>query len=105
MEKEIIQSLQKVLSLQLSERITEEKLKLIIAEKVNELIQHDFAQLTQLLYRIDINESRLKKLLNESGEKYAAEIIATLIIERQLQKFDSRKSYKVKDDINGEEKW
>ncbi|MBN8786223.1 MAG: hypothetical protein J0I84_03985 [Terrimonas sp.] len=105
MEKELIQSLQQVLSLQLADTLTKEKLKYIIAERVNDLIQHDFAQLTQLLYRIDINEARLKKLLNEAGEKDAAGIIAELIIERQVEKFESRKQFKQENDISEEDKW
>ncbi|MFT4018768.1 MAG: hypothetical protein QM668_17525 [Agriterribacter sp.] len=105
MEKELIQSLQQVLSLQLADTLTKEKLKYIIAERVNDLIQHDFAQLTQLLYRIDINEARLKKLLNEAGEKDAAGIIAELIIERQVEKFESRKQFKQDNDISEEDKW
>ncbi|MFT3748671.1 MAG: hypothetical protein QM768_10155 [Agriterribacter sp.] len=105
MEKAVIQSLQQVLSLQLADTLTKEKLKYIIAERVNDLIQHDFAQLTQLLYRIDINEARLKKLLNETGGKDAAEIIAELIIERQVEKLEIMKTFKKENDINEEEKW
>ncbi|PVD51060.1 hypothetical protein DC498_16720 [Terrimonas sp.] len=105
MEKELIQSLQQVLSLQLADTLTKEKLKHIIAERVNDLIQHDFAQLTQLLYRIDINEARLKKLLNEAGEKDAAGIIAELIIERQVEKLESREQFKQDNDISEEDKW
>lgn len=105
MEKELMQSLQQVLSLQLADTLTKEKLKYIIAERVNDLIQHDFAQLTQLLYRIDINEARLKKLLNEAGEKDAAGIIAELIIERQVEKLESRKHFKQENDISEEDKW
>lgn len=106
MEKELVQTLQNELSLQLNESITEEKIKEIIAAKVNDLIRYDFPQLTQLLYRIDINEQRLKKLLNEAGEKATAEIIAELIVERQIQKFESRKLFKPNEnEINEEEKW
>lgn len=106
MEKELVQTLQNELGLQLNESITEEKIKTLIAAKINDLIRYDFPQLTQLLYRIDINEQRLKKLLNEAGEKDAAEIIAELIMERQMQKFESRKRFKANDDGGSEEeKW
>lgn len=106
MEKEVIQSLEQTLEIQLANVVTEEKVKQLISERVNYLIQHDFAQLTQLLYRIDINETKLKKLLSEAEEKDAADIIAELIIERQIQKLESRKLYKERnDDISEEEKW
>ncbi|MFT3949667.1 MAG: hypothetical protein QM763_22070 [Agriterribacter sp.] len=106
MEREIIQSLQETLSLQVNNSLDEKELRYMITERINELIQHDFAQLIQLLYQVDINEAYLKKLLNEAGEKDAAEIIAELIIERQVQKLESRKRFKINDDeINEEEKW
>lgn len=106
MEKEVIQVLQNELSLQLTEAVNIEELKRLIAARINDLIQHDFTQLTQILYRIDVNEDRLKYLLNDPGEKDAAEIIAELIIERQVEKFESRKTFKMKDDeISEEEKW
>ncbi|MBX3254300.1 MAG: hypothetical protein KF862_09190 [Chitinophagaceae bacterium] len=106
MEKELIQILQNELSLQLNESVTEDKIKALIAARVNDLIRHDFSQLTQLLYRIDINEHRLKKLLNEAGEKDAADIIAALIIERQVEKLESRKKFRSGNpNISGEEKW
>ena len=106
MEKEVIQSLERNLEIQLADIVTEEKVKQLISERVNYLIQHDFAQLTQLLYRIDINETKLKRLLSEAGEKYAADIIAALIIERQIQKLESRKLFKEReDDISEEDRW
>lgn len=105
MEKEVIQHLQKELSIQLTEPVSIEKLKQFITARVNDLIQHDFTELTQLLYRIDVNETHLKKMLNEAGESEAADIIATLIVERQMQKYESRKAYRQDDNINENERW
>ena len=105
MQKEVLQILQHELSLQLKEGLTEEDIKERIAARINYLIQHDFTQLTQVLYRIDVNEDRLKHLLNDAREKDAADIIAALIIERQIQKFESRKAFKQNNDISEEEKW
>ena len=106
MEKEVIQSLEQALAIQLADAETEEKLKKVISERINYLIQHDFAQLTELLYRIDINEAKLKKLLSNKEGSVAADIIAELIIERQIQKAKSRKIFKQRNDnISEEDRW
>ena len=106
MEKEVIQSLEQTLAIQLADAETEEKLKKVISERINYLIQHDFAQLTELLYRIDINEAKLKKLLSNKEGSVAADIIAELIIERQIQKAKSRKIFKQRNDnISEEDRW
>lgn len=77
-----------------------------LIEVINELIENDFNRLIQMLYRLDISESKLKKLLQTHKNTDAAEIIADLIIERQLEKIKSRRAYKQRDsDIDENEKW
>ncbi|HQQ97129.1 MAG TPA: hypothetical protein PLX35_07690 [Cyclobacteriaceae bacterium] len=49
--------------------------------------------LMQLLYRVDIPEVRLKKLLAESGDTSHLHVIAELIIKRVLQKVVIRRYY------------
>ncbi|HBK88181.1 MAG: hypothetical protein U0289_12305 [Cyclobacteriaceae bacterium] len=49
--------------------------------------------LMQLLYRVDIPEVRLKKLLSESGDTGHLNVIAELIIKRILQKVVIRRYY------------
>jgi hypothetical protein len=53
---------------------------------INELMNTDFHALIQLLYRIDIEEEKLKHDLQQYPESDAASIIADLIIRRQVQK-------------------
>ena len=77
-----------------------------LAEKINALIKNDFNFLIQILYRIDVNEARLKQVLKEHPTEDAGKIIAALLIERQLQKIETRKQFnKQEDDFSGEEKW
>lgn len=78
-----------------------------LVDKVNELLQHDFQKLVFLLYRIDIDEDKLKGLLNQHAGEDAAVIITDLIIERQIQKIRSREQFRPKegDEIDEEEKW
>ena len=77
-----------------------------LAEKINELIKNDFDHLVQILYRIDVNEVRLKQVLKDNPNEDAGKIIATLIIEKQLQKMANRQQFSRQDDnFSEEEKW
>ena len=75
-----------------------------LAVYINELILHDFNKLVSLLYRIDINESKLKHLLHTNPNTDAGIMIAKMIIDRQLQKIELRKSFKV-ERKSDEERW
>lgn len=66
------------LSLLTLETYSKEKL----IDYLNEFINHDFSKVVQLLYRIDVSEAKLKKVLQENPNEDAAGLIADLIIER-----------------------
>ncbi len=100
-QEQIIQLINPDLSPEVSITVFMDKLEAYI----NYLIQNNFKKLVSILYKIDIAENKLKQLLHENGEKTAGEIIARLIIERQMQKIDTRKNFINKDNIAGEEKW
>lgn len=72
---------------------------------INDLIQHDFAKLIELLYRVDINEKKLKELLAANQGINSAVLISDLLIERQLQKRAWRQTHKPDADIPDEERW
>ena len=76
-----------------------------LEEYVNELIQHDFPKLVELLYRVDINEKRIKELLAINQDANSAALIAGLLIERQLQKRAWRQMQQPNTDIPDEERW
>jgi hypothetical protein len=78
------------------------KEKLIVF--LNELINHDFEKLIYVLYKVDVSEKKLKNVLNVSNAD-AASVLADLIIERQLQKLESRRIFKKDDEIPEDEKW
>ena len=65
-----------------------------LAAKINQLIQDDFTSLINILYRIDVNESRLKATLHEHSQQDAGHLIAKLIIERQLMKIKARTNFR-----------
>jgi hypothetical protein len=76
-----------------------------LSKAINYLIESDFHALIQLLYRIDINENKLKETLHNNSEKNAGDVIADMIIERQQQKEKLRKIFKQQNDIPDDEKW
>src|SRR5215212_979976 len=80
--------------------------KAAMVEKINEWINHDFQKLVSVLYRMDVNEERLRKVLADDPGTDAALIITNLIIERQEQKIKSRRdSTQRENNIDENEKW
>ncbi|RFS22426.1 hypothetical protein DVR12_11485 [Chitinophaga silvatica] len=79
----------------------------LLAGKLETMISNDFQQFVYLLYRVDVAEKKVKQLLNEAAamgiDPYRP--IASLIVERQLQKIISRATYKQQDLPDDEERW
>ena len=69
------------------------------------IVYHDFHKLVVVLYRVDVSEPKLKKLLQANPQTDAAVIIADLLIERQVEKIKTRESFRGKNDIPEDEKW
>ena len=103
---QLSQSLNKDLSLELPEKLSYEELHTRLSAHINDLIKNDFEKLVAYLYRIDVHEQKLRQLLQQHPEENAGNIIADLVIERQLQKIKTRQQFSQRDnDIEGEEKW
>lgn len=64
----------------------------LLIRRIDELIRVDFEKLKWILYRIDVSEKKLTEALKDS-ETDAATIITDLIIQRQIEKADSRKKF------------
>lgn len=103
---DIIPSLNKELSLQLSEQLAMDELEQQLTLHINHLINTDFEKLIYYLYRIDVNETKMKQLLQQQGGENAAQLIARLIIDRQLEKIKFKSEYKPGSrDDEGAERW
>ncbi len=102
---DLIPVLRQSLEIDLPENISFELLKERLSSHINFLIQSDFQKLVSILYRVDVNESKLKNLLKENQGFDAASIITDLIIERELQKIRSRQEYRNDENISDDEKW
>lgn len=67
------------------------KLKEWLAREIQILIDHDFQRFLNMLYRIDINEQKAKEAFADPNPPIK---FAELVIERELQKVESRRKYK-----------
>lgn len=66
-----------------------------LAEHLDHLVLNDFNKLISILYRIDIAQEKAILELNKNAEGVSpGEILARLIIERQLQKIKTRRKYR-----------
>ena len=100
-----MQDLNRVYGLELAENSSAEQMEDFLADQLNQMIRTDFSALVQLLYRIDINENRLRQLLQVNTGEDAGKIIARLIIERQWQKIQTRRQYSGRGSLTGEQEW
>jgi hypothetical protein len=89
----LIADLNRVYEMELSDRLRLDQVETLLAEKITTMINGDFSALVQLLYRVDVDESRLRKLLRENKASDAGGLIARLILERLWQKILTRRAY------------
>lgn len=68
-------------------------LKKMLAKRIAEMIDHEFDNFVNSLYRMDIDEAKVKKVLAKQPFSEALEEVADMIIKRQLQKVITRKQY------------
>lgn len=102
---DIVPAISNSFELSLSEKPSLEELKEKLSAQINCLINHNFEKLVSILYRIDVNESKMRKLLEFHKGENAAGLIADLVIERQLQKAQNRKKSASDKNIPDDEKW
>ncbi|RZL19050.1 MAG: hypothetical protein EOO96_26420 [Pedobacter sp.] len=75
------------------ENITESHLREVLIKTFEYLVEDDFPKLLQVLYRADVDQYKLKELLENTEGKTTAEIIADAYIERQKAKVTTWKKY------------
>lgn len=70
-----------------------EALKKKLVEKISGLISTNMEKLYSLLYRIDVDEEKVKEEISKRSPDEAPEVIAVMIIEREIEKAITRKKY------------
>ncbi len=73
--------------------IDRDSLKARLKIFILDLLQHDFEHLCNLMYRHDVKESLFNEALMLANDSLRAEVIADLVIDRELQKVASRAAY------------
>jgi len=79
------------------ESLSRETLEYRLTLFIKELLQNDFAKLTNMIYRHDVNEHKFNIALEEPTVDMQARAVALLVIERELQKIETRKKYSRKN--------
>jgi hypothetical protein len=87
-----IQSIQKYMEMESTP--TNENVLEVLTSSVMYLLLHDMEKLLNILYRIDVNEPKVKAAFAQNNPKLIAPTIAQLILDRELQKAESRRKYK-----------
>ena len=64
----------------------------ILTKLIRHLLDNDFENLINGLYRIDVSEEKVKLAMSSTAD--VAEQIAMLIIEREMQKVVTREKYR-----------
>jgi len=76
-----------------------------LSDEINHLIHKDFNKLVTILYKIDVSEEKVKRLLKERVGEDAGVIIAGLLIQRQQEKKDAGNKTDIDKTIPEDEKW
>lgn len=89
---QIIKNINNTMDLNIHHANTLDELKHLLALHIEKMLLNDVEKLFNILYRIDIEETEVKNNLYHNPPDIASQLLAESIIERQLQKIDSRKS-------------
>jgi hypothetical protein len=81
-------------ALELSDFIDRDRLHEQIRLFVHNLLENDFEKLCSLMYRHDVRESAFAEALAKPTDHERSGHIATLVIERELKKMETRQAYK-----------
>jgi len=88
----VISSLQKYV--EVKDTLSYEQLKEELTATLVYMLLHEMDKLMGILYRIDVNERKVKEAFAQNNPKQIAPILAELIIERELQKAQHRANFK-----------
>ena len=98
--QETVSALQTHWGLQVPERLTEDAIIELLADKVVKILEQGPDVFFQLMYRVDISEKKLNAILQDDN---VAHKIARLIYDRQLQKVKSRREHRARPEVDDPE--
>jgi hypothetical protein len=80
------------------DNLSENQLRAAMVDAFAYLIDNDFPKLIQILYKADVDQYKLKELLETVEGSSSAEVIADAYIARQMAKIETWKKYSQKKD-------
>ncbi|MBE5318851.1 hypothetical protein IM793_06780 [Pedobacter sp. MR2016-19] len=80
------------------DNLSEGQLRATMVDAFAYLIDNDFPKLIQILYKADVDQYKLKELLETVEGSSSAEVIADAYIARQNAKIETWKKYSQKKD-------
>ncbi len=66
---------------------------------INKLITNNYQQFLNILYRIDVNELKLKQEMAKVDANQYSEVVTRLVLQKELQKVIIRNIYSTENDI------
>ena len=75
------------------ERVDWDALLDALGRRVEFLLKHDLERLMTAMYQIDVSEERFSEAVQRPQKDRPARAIAELILEREIEKMESRKRY------------
>lgn len=76
-----------------------EQLFEVVYPIINKLITNNYQQFLNTLYRIDVNEFKLKQEMAKVDANQYSEVVTRLVLQKELQKVIIRNIYSTKNDI------
>jgi hypothetical protein len=76
------------------ETLSRKELKSRLTIFIEDLLQTNFEKLCNMIYRHDVDEAKFNNALREGSLFDQASSIADLVIDRELQKVETRKAYR-----------
>ena len=73
--------------------VSEDLMRARLIEAFAYLLDNNISKMMNILYRTDVDEEQLKKLLISNSELPSAEVVADAYISRQKEKIETRKKY------------
>ena len=73
--------------------VRRQALRNLLAKRIGEMIDHEFHNFVNTLYRMDIDEAKVKQALAKQPFSQALDEVAEMIIQRQIRKIITRKQY------------
>ena len=88
------QALMQVFDPSVEKTLTMEAVRLFLIKQISYLLENNIDLLMSALYRIDVYEQKVKKAFSTASPHQLPEVLADMVIERQIQKIRIRQSYR-----------